>query len=66
MYVEEQRGRVDNKFKPIKYRGEDGKGRNMPPNGYKNVFFYFLLYYLNYFFNIFFTIIIFSNQRIIT
>ena len=30
IYVEEERGRVDNKFKPIKYRGEDGKGRKMP------------------------------------
>jgi U1 small nuclear ribonucleoprotein len=30
IYVEEERGRVDNKFKPIKYLGEDGKGRKMP------------------------------------
>ena len=30
VYVEEERGRVDSKFRPIKYRGEDGKGRKMP------------------------------------
>ena len=30
VYVEEERGRIDSKFRPIKYRGEDGKGRKMP------------------------------------
>ena len=30
IYVEAERGRTDNKFRPIKYGGEDGKGRELP------------------------------------
>ena len=30
VYVEAERGRTDNKFRPIKYGGEDGKGRELP------------------------------------
>ena len=30
VYVEAERGRTDNKFRPIKYGGQDGKGRELP------------------------------------
>lgn len=30
LYVEAERGRTDNKFLPIKYGGQDGKGRELP------------------------------------
>lgn len=30
IYVEAERGRTDNKFRPNKYGGEDGKGRELP------------------------------------
>ena len=31
VYVEEERGRTDNKFKPLRFWGENGKGRELPP-----------------------------------
>ena len=30
VYVEEERGRTDNKFKPLRFWGENGKGRELP------------------------------------
>ena len=30
MYIEVELGRTDNKFIPMKYEGENGKGRDLP------------------------------------